>query len=151
MGVVAPVSGVGAAVVPVAGRRAGRRAARRRWSGSACVVALPGIWLVAREPSPRGPAARRAAGCSTGCWPGSGFGVLFAALAQVPEDAGLLPAGAEPGGRGASRSSLVAAALRSAWRTPRAARPLAGLVSGAAGRRWPTGRFLLATQGGPSP
>ena len=57
MGVVAPVSGVGAALVPVAvGLLGGERPGALVWFG--ILAALPGIWLVAREPGPRdaGPA-----------------------------------------------------------------------------------------------
>ncbi len=88
MGVVAPVSGVGAAMVPVAvGVLTGERPALLVWLGIA--LALPGIWLVAREPA-TGPGPL-GAGLTDGILAGLGFGSLFAALAQVHEGAGLLP------------------------------------------------------------
>ena len=74
MGVVAPVSGVCAAVLPVVvGVVLGERPALLVWIG--IVLALPAIWLVAREPGT--PAAREhgsavGVGRSTGSWPGSG-------------------------------------------------------------------------------
>ena len=86
MGVVAPISGVGAALLPVlAGLVAGERPGALVWLG--LVAALPGIWLVSREPGTRavGPGVR------DGVLAGVGFGTLFAALAQVPDTAGFLP------------------------------------------------------------
>ena len=102
MSVVAPVSAVGAAVVPVlVGTLAGERPSLLVWTG--IVAALPGIWLVASVPeddlsriSPdAGPRATArwslADGLGDGVLAGLGFGVLFAALAQVPDTAGLWP------------------------------------------------------------
>ena len=60
MGVVAPVSGVGAAVIPViVGVALGERPAVLVWVG--ILLALPAIWLVARDPAGlgRGRAGRR--------------------------------------------------------------------------------------------
>ena len=70
MGVVAPVSGVGAVLVPVVvGLATGERPGAMVWAGM--VVALPAIWLVASEPE--APRARPSVpGCSTESWPGSG-------------------------------------------------------------------------------
>jgi drug/metabolite transporter (DMT)-like permease len=91
MGVVAPISAVGAAVVPVAaGFVGGERPALLVWLGIA--VALPAIWLVSREgPAAAGSAGAGAAGLLDGITAGVGFGVLFAALGQVPESAGYWP------------------------------------------------------------
>ena len=92
MGVVAPVSAVGAAVVPLlVGVVSGERPALLAWIGIA--VALPGIWLVSREPVPEDAAQRSAtaAGVVDGLLAGLGFGVLFAALGQIPDSAGLWP------------------------------------------------------------
>jgi len=104
MGVVAPVSAVGAAVVPVAvGALTGERPSLLVWMG--IVLAMPGIWLVASEPAddlsrieltenrppevcPRG---RLADGLRDGPIAGLAFGVLFAALGQVPDSAGMWP------------------------------------------------------------
>jgi uncharacterized membrane protein len=85
MGVVAPVSGVGATVIPVLiGVWTGERPSAVVWLGM--VAALPGIWLVSREES--GPLTGPAPGGSgllDGLLAGLGFGVLFAALGQVPD------------------------------------------------------------------
>jgi len=93
MGVVAPLSGVGAVVVPVVvGFATGERPALLVWCGLA--VALPGIWLVSREPS-TGPlsdaAGSYAEGVVDGILAGLGFGIIFAAMGQVPESAGYWP------------------------------------------------------------
>lgn len=93
MGVVAPVSAVGAVLVPlVAGLLAGERPAVIAWVGIA--VALPGIWLVSREEGPVDGSPERggaAAGLLDGVLAGLAFGLLFAALGQVPDDAGFWP------------------------------------------------------------
>lgn len=90
MGVVAPVSGVGATLIPVLfGVLAGERPSALVWFGM--VVALPGIWLVSREePLPSGSRAGTS-GLVEGVLAGVGFGVLFAALGQVPAGAGYWP------------------------------------------------------------
>lgn len=93
MGVVAPLSGVGAAVVPVVvGLLGGDRPGLLVWCG--IVAALPGIWLVSSEPPPAAESAPReglAVGVMDGVLAGIGFGSLFAALGQVPESAGFHP------------------------------------------------------------
>jgi drug/metabolite transporter (DMT)-like permease len=97
MGVVAPVSAVGAAVVPLlVGVISGERPALLAWVGIG--AALPGIWLVSREPVPEdtghaeaGRHSATAAGVVDGLLAGLGFGVLFAALGQIPDSAGLWP------------------------------------------------------------
>jgi len=89
MGVVAPVSGVGATVIPVLiGVVAGERPSALVWLGM--LAALPGIWLVSREES-LGAVPAGGNGLLEGILAGVGFGVLFAALGQVPEGAGLWP------------------------------------------------------------
>jgi drug/metabolite transporter (DMT)-like permease len=90
MGVVAPVSAVGAAVLPVAiGVATGERPTSLAWIG--IVVALPGIWLVSREPALDDAPGGVAAGLLDGLLAGVGFGLLFAALGQVPDGAGYWP------------------------------------------------------------
>jgi drug/metabolite transporter (DMT)-like permease len=92
MGVVAPVSAVGSAVLPVVvGVLSGERLAILVWVG--IFAALPGIWLVSREPATTAADGEvaRAAGIVDGLLAGLGFGFLFAALGQVPEEAGLWP------------------------------------------------------------
>lgn len=88
MGVVAPVSGVGATVIPVViGVLGGERPSALVWLGM--IVALPGIWFVSREES--GVPATGPSGLLDGVLAGIGFGVLFAALGQVPDGAGFWP------------------------------------------------------------
>ena len=95
MGVVAPISGVGAAVVPVVVAFAlGERPAALVWLGIA--LALPAIWLVSREPEamPDPDGAEHppsSSGVLDGIMAGLGFGSLFALLGQIPDEAGLLP------------------------------------------------------------
>lgn len=87
MGVVAPVSAVGSAVVPVvAGVALGERPAALVWIG--IVLALPGIWLVSRE---KQAGVGLADGMLDGALAGIGFGVLFAAIGQVPDSSGYWP------------------------------------------------------------
>lgn len=87
MGVVAPVSAVGAALLPVCvGVATGERPVLLVWLGVA--AAVPGIWLVSREPGGTGDLA---AGIVDGLIAGAGFGLLFAAMGQVPESAGFAP------------------------------------------------------------
>ncbi len=89
MGVVAPVSGVGATLIPVLiGVAAGERPSTLVWLGM--LTAVPGIWLVSREET-LGSATASGSGLLEGVLAGIGFGVLFAALGQVPEGAGLWP------------------------------------------------------------
>ena len=142
MGVVAPVSGVGAAVVPVAvGVLTGERPDTLVWLG--ILIALPAIWLVAREPA-TGP-TRLGAGLLDGVLAGLGFGTLFAALAQIPAEAGFLPLALNQVVAGVAIVA-VATVLRSPW-LPREPRALGGVVSGALGAL-ATGAFLVATHGG---
>ncbi|MGH2444784.1 MAG: EamA family transporter [Candidatus Limnocylindria bacterium] len=93
MGVVAPVSAVGAAVLPVGvGLLTGERPAPWAWIGIAC--AIPAIWLVSSGADPVDVAGRTHAsrdGLADGLLAGLGFGVMFSALGQVPEVAGLGP------------------------------------------------------------
>ncbi|HEY0903517.1 MAG TPA: DMT family transporter [Marmoricola sp.] len=92
MGVVAPVSAVGSALVPVlVGALGGERPGAPAWLGIA--VAVPAIWLVSTVPGSVQEQHREsfAAGLTDGVLAGLGFGVLFAALGQVPDGAGLWP------------------------------------------------------------
>ncbi|GAA1741781.1 EamA family transporter [Aeromicrobium alkaliterrae] len=156
MGVVAPVSAVGSALVPLAvGLGQGDRPSALAVVGVVC--AFPAIWLVARPPEAlRGSQARTsgtgrttedapASGFTDGVLAGLGFGLLFAAIGQVPDTAGFTPLAV------ANTTAILAvvamaAALRQAWvpRTPAAARgvllgPLSFIASGT---------FLLATHHG---
>ena len=76
MGVVAPVSGVGAALVPVfVGVSLGERLGTLTWIG--VLVALPGIYFVSREVADR--TGRSWGGIADGALAGLGFGLLFVA------------------------------------------------------------------------
>jgi drug/metabolite transporter (DMT)-like permease len=152
MSVVAPVSAVGAAVVPVlVGALGGERPSTLVWLG--IVAALPGIWLVASVPEDdlarldvaersRPPAAD---GVVDGVLAGLGFGVLFAALGQVPDSAGIWPLTVTQL-VSVPVVVLLAVALRAAW-VPRGRRVRWALLAGPLGAV-ATGAFLLASQRG---
>ena len=113
MGLVAPISAVGAAALPVvAGVVIGERPGWLAWAG--ILAALPGIWLVSRGQAGAGPADARS-GLVDGAAAGLGFGILFVALAQISDDAGLLPLAANQV-TGAVVAASAAAALRQVWR-----------------------------------
>jgi drug/metabolite transporter (DMT)-like permease len=130
----------------VAGLAAGERPGLVAWLG--ITAALPAIWLVAREPASTvaSPATGSgAAGVLDGVLAGLGFGVLFAALAQIPEDSGFLPLALNQV-VGAAVVMVVASALRQPW-VPREPAAYVGLVSGTLGAS-ATALFLVATQTG---
>jgi drug/metabolite transporter (DMT)-like permease len=141
MGVVSPVSGVGAVVVPVAvGLATGERPGALVLVGVA--LAFPAIWFVSREPeggSLMGP------GLLDGILAGLGFGTLFAALAQIPEEAGLLPLALNQLVAGVVIVA-VAALLRQPW-VPRNPAAIGGVISGLLGTL-ATWLFLVATHHG---
>lgn len=141
MGVVAPISAVGAALLPVCvGLTTGERPAALVWLGIA--AAVPGIWLVSREPGGSGDLA---AGIVDGVLAGLGFGLLFAAMGQVPESAGFGPL-AVAQGVGVVAVAVTATVLRARWvpdDRSQAWGALAGLLATAA-----VVAFLLATQTG---
>jgi len=144
MAVVAPVSAVGAAVVPVlVGAVAGERPSLLVWLGIA--AALPGIWLVSSTPDGAGEQGSVAAGVVDGALAGLGFGVLFAALGQVPESAGWWPLTVCQG-VAVPAVVLLATALRAPWR-PRGRSVRWALLMGPLGAV-ATGSFLLAAQQG---
>lgn len=146
MGVVAPVSGVGAAVVPVVvGLLTGERPSAIVWVG--ILAALPGIWLVARDPIVEDVTGQRppTSGVADGVLAGLGFGTLFAALAQIPESAGFLPLALNQLVAGVVIVA-VALALRVPW-LPRDRQAAAGAVPGVLGAT-ATAAFLLASQAG---
>lgn len=94
MGVVAPLSAVGAALVPVAvGLATGERPPLLTWIGIGC--AFPAIWLVSSSAEPAGdanaPRGRLGQGVLDGLLAGLGFGLMFSALGQVADTAGLWP------------------------------------------------------------
>lgn len=143
MGVVAPVSGVGAATVPVlVGLAMAERPGILVWVG--ILIALPGIWLVSRQP-PSDADLGRPSGLTDGIVAGLGFGSLFACLAQIPEGAGFLPLALNQV-VAAFAVLLVAVAVRAEWvpREPAAALGVIGGILAAAA----TGLFLVASQTG---
>ena len=92
MGVVAPLSAVGAALIPVAvGFLTGDRPPTLTWVGIACAV--PAIWLVSSSADPAAVSGsnRLGAGVVDGLLAGLAFGLMFVALGQVPNRAGLAP------------------------------------------------------------
>jgi len=108
MGVVAPLSGLGAAVLPVVvGVALGDRPPVPAWVGVG--LALPAIWLVstsnvARPTAVDGPAAGPGAGTSTfaagvvdGLLAGLGFALLFIGLNLAGDGSGLWPVAAAQG------------------------------------------------------
>lgn len=143
MSVVAPVSGVGAALVPVAiGVSLGERPAALVWLG--VVVALPAIWLVAQEPS-ESDNHSGTSGIRDGLLAGLGFGLLFATIDQIPEEAGWLPLAFNEAVAGLV-IAVVATAIGARW-VPRERADWAGSASGLL-VGLATGLFLLATQSG---
>ena len=148
MGVVAPVSAVGAALVPVlVGTLGGERLSLLVWGG--ILAALPGIWLVSRTPAdPLETGAPResvAAGAVDGALAGVGFGLLFAALGQVPDRAGWWPL-AVCQAASVPAVVLLALALSADW-VPRGRPVRLAVLCGPLGAA-ATGGFLLATQSG---
>ncbi len=141
MGVVAPVSAVGAALVPVVVAVAtGERPSTLVWVG--IVAAVPGIWLVSREPDSDGGLAD---GLVDGMLAGAGFGLLFAAMGQVPEEAGWWPT-ALAQAVALAAVALTATVLRAGW-VPRHRSDLWGLLAGMLATTAVV-CFLLATQTG---
>jgi drug/metabolite transporter (DMT)-like permease len=141
MGVVAPISGVLAVVLPVAvAVVTGERPAALVWLGIA--AALPAIWLVAREPTSGSVSTSGAA--RDGALAGLGFGALFACLGQVPDSAGFWPLVLNQG-VAILVVATIASVVGAVW-VPRGAAwrgVLAGLLGGCA-----TVSFVIATQHG---
>jgi drug/metabolite transporter (DMT)-like permease len=148
MGVVAPVSGVGAALLPVAvGLATGDEPSRLAWVG--IVVAFPAIYLVAQtdgnhEPAPDGSAVAPS-GLGDGVIAGLGFGTIFTFVGQIDPGAGLLPLSLV-GLVAAASAAVIAIALRQPWvPSGRGLLPVYALgVLGTTGLV----SFLLATQQG---
>jgi uncharacterized membrane protein len=146
MGVVAPVSGVGATLVPVVvGVASGERPSTLVWVG--IIAALPGIWLVSREPVVEDVGGDRptTSGLVDGVLAGLGFGLLFASLGQIPEEAGFWPLALNQV-VALVVIALLATVMGAPW-VPRHPATLLGVVSGLMGGL-ATGAFLLATQSG---
>ncbi|MFL6090220.1 MAG: DMT family transporter [Aeromicrobium sp.] len=89
MGVVAPISAIGAAVVPVAvGLGLGERPGRNALLGIA--VALPAIWLIASSSKADGENPRRS-GIPDAILAGLGFGFGFVCIDHISKPADLAP------------------------------------------------------------
>jgi drug/metabolite transporter (DMT)-like permease len=144
MGVVAPVSGVLAVVLPVVvGVATGERPGPLVWLGIA--AAVPAIWLVAREPGavPRG--SPRGSGARDGVLAGLGFGALFTCLGQVPDHAGFWPLVLNQV-VGVVVVAIAASVLREVW-VPRHGAAWGGALAGVLGGLATTA-YLLATHHG---
>jgi drug/metabolite transporter (DMT)-like permease len=110
MGLVAPISAVGAAILPVlVGFALGERPTWLVWIGM--LAALPGIWLVSHEKSQ----GRARGALIDGALAGAGFGILFIALAQISDTAGLLPLAANQA-TGGILTIGAAVILKQPWR-----------------------------------
>ncbi|QIK66777.1 EamA family transporter [Nocardioides sp. HDW12B] len=148
MAVVAPVSAVGAALLPVA-----VGILLTGWPPLAVVLAvatgIPGIWLVSRvadAPDPAGAhGGSRGSGLTDGLLAGVGFGVLFAALDQVSDGAGLWATATTQAASTVTAAGLAVATGSVWWPLPRTiwAAAWAGPLSSVA-----LLCFLMATQQG---
>lgn len=142
MAVVAPVSAIAAAAVPVlVGLATGERPGILPVIG--VLMAMPAIWLVSGGSSGTSDCHRR--DLVNGLVAGLGFGVQFSALGQIPQQAGLMPLAVS---QGVSVLAIVlgAVALSAPW-LPRdrfsRLGAVAGLLAGTA-----TVCFQLAVQYG---
>jgi len=141
MVLVAPISAVGAAALPVlVGVAIGERPSWLVWVG--VLTALPGIWLVSRDTTSDRPAGTRGA-LIDGATAGAGFGILFVALGQISDNAGLLPLAANQL-VGAIATLVVVISLRQPWR-PRRGVVGWGSASGVLGASG-TLAFMVATE-----
>jgi drug/metabolite transporter (DMT)-like permease len=125
----------------VSGLVAGERPSGLVWLG--ILAAFPGIWLVSREPQTANSPA--SGGVLDGVLAGIGFGSFFAALGQVPDEAGLLPVALNQLVACAAIVAL-AAVVRAPW-LPRDRHALGGALSGVLGISAAMA-FLLATHHG---
>lgn len=141
MSVVAPISAIGSALVPVAiGLLTGDRPSTLVFLGVVC--AFPAIYLISQvvEAAPE-----HAGGILDGVLAGLGFGLMFALLGQVGHDSGLLPLALT---QGVSVLGIIVTAtlLRAAW-VPREPAAYRALMMGPLGIT-ATGAFLYATHHG---
>jgi drug/metabolite transporter (DMT)-like permease len=144
MGLVAPVSAVGAAMLPLAiGVLTGDRPSPIVWLG--VLAALPGIWLVSRSSGHGAGRERDLAAIGDGVLAGLGFGVLFVAVGQVPASAGAWPLTVQ-NVVGAIATIVGSVLLRQPW-LPREPRDWGGVSAGAVGALG-TASFLAATHHG---
>jgi uncharacterized membrane protein len=144
MGVIAPVSAIGSALLPVVvGVALGERPGTLVWAG--VVLAVPGVWLVASGTDDQAPSEPATRGLLDGILAGVGFGLFFVSIGQVPAGGGVAPLAVA---QGSALLCLVGLALvtRSAW-VPRSRTSLWGLAAGTIGAA-SAGAFLAATQSG---
>lgn len=147
MGVVAPVSAVGAAFLPVAvGVGLGERPGSATWAGF--LLAVPAIWLVSSAPAEdrsARPGGAAHGGLAYGVAAGAGFGIVFAALGQAAPIAGTWPIVTDLIVAVALTPLIAATSGIAWWPRERAALlgGLSGLIAGAA-----TVCFLFATNVG---
>jgi drug/metabolite transporter (DMT)-like permease len=157
MAVVAPVSAIGAAVLPIlVGVVLGERPSPLAWAGIA--LALPAIWLVTRPASddeaPEATAAPRGRWFESdlvdGLLAGAGFALLFIGLDRAGESGGLWPvvAGelAAIVALGIASIGVLRAATTIAWRAEArtaSTAVVAGLLGGVA-----SSAYFLATHDG---
>ncbi|MGZ5371780.1 EamA family transporter [Aeromicrobium sp.] len=141
MGVIAPISAIGSALVPVAiGLILGERPSTLAVVGVA--LAFPAIYLISQvvETAPTAEG-----GIVDGVLAGLGFGVMFAMLGQVESESGLLPLALTQ--VVAVLSVIVTATvLRASW-VPRDRAAFRALLMGPLGVA-ATGAFLFATHHG---
>ncbi len=125
MAVVAPLSAIAAAALPVVvGFLSGERPGIIPAIG--VLIALPAIWLVSGGGAGQGRALR--GDVINGAVGGLGFGVQFSALGQIPHDAGLLPLAVS---QGVSVATIVTGAIvASAPWMPRDRSSAFGVVAG---------------------
>lgn len=141
MSVVAPLSGVGTALIPVAvGLATGDRPSSTALVG--VVLAFPAIVLISRV-ADSSPAHR--SGVADGILAGVGFGLLFAFLGQVGDDGGLYPLALSQV-TAIAGVVLTAAVLHQPW-VPRERAAWNAVWMGPLGAI-AQGTFLLATQHG---
>jgi drug/metabolite transporter (DMT)-like permease len=141
MGVVAPLSAIGTALIPVVvGLTTGDRPSAMALLGVAC--AFPAIVLISRvvddNPAHRG-------GVIDGILAGVGFGILFTFLGQIGDDAGLYPL-AMSQLTSVLGVIITATVLRQAW-VPRGRKVWGAVVMGPLGAT-AQGAFLYATHHG---
>jgi drug/metabolite transporter (DMT)-like permease len=141
MGVVAPLSAVGCALVPVAvGLATGDRPSTLAVIGIVC--AFPAMYLISRvvdeDPTHRG-------GVIDGILAGLGFGLLFVFIGQMSEDAGLMPLALA---QAFAVLGVIAMAITLRQKfLPRGREPWRAVVMGPLGAT-ATGAFLYATHHG---
>lgn len=144
MGVVAPISAIGAALLPVAvGLVTGERPSLLALVGIA--AALPAIALISRVPASHESGPAKASGVTDGALAGLGFGVLFVFLDRVG-DGGALTGLAASQVTSVVTVIVVATAMGSPW-LPRDRFAARAVVMGPLGAT-AQGAFLFATQEG---